>query len=195
MNKFKLASHNSHTYLPERNWLLKPFSYIIARNQSKDILEQYKAGVRYFDFRLRLDKNDKLMLAHGLATYKLSHDEILSLFELLNKINVLSDTSKIYVRISAELTDKQKDQESKLAEYFKYMDDTYTNLIMIGGYAKYDWSHCVYYFKNNINQPSMTQNFRSRYKADPWPWLFAKLNNKKYLAKGTENEFMEINFV
>lgn len=60
-----IGSHNSLTYLPVKQWYLKPFGWM-ARCQSKTLNEQfYIYGVRLFDFRVRFDKDGGIIHAHG----------------------------------------------------------------------------------------------------------------------------------
>ncbi len=59
-----LGSHNSMTYLPLTGWsrILRPW----VRCQSLTLMEQYNAGVRYFDIRIRL-VNGKWRFCHNNA--------------------------------------------------------------------------------------------------------------------------------
>ena len=58
------GSHNSWTYLKPKKWWM----YLIrwaAKCQSKNIIEQYNAGVRCFDLRLKCKENGDMCIAHG----------------------------------------------------------------------------------------------------------------------------------
>lgn len=72
----KIATHNSitgeigHGFI---SWLVTPF----AKCQSKTITEQLKAGVRYFDIRVRKTKRGWIG-AHGLWESKRNIESILS---------------------------------------------------------------------------------------------------------------------
>ena len=64
-----LGSHNSLTYLPCRKWWM----YLInqtAKCQNKTLSEQFHDGVRYFDIRLKWDRKEGWVIAHGLIEYK-----------------------------------------------------------------------------------------------------------------------------
>ena len=68
MNK---ASHNTMTYLPVRQWWLRPFAFM-ARCQSKDIKDQCRI-TGFFDIRVRFRFHKGIptpVFAHGLAEYK-----------------------------------------------------------------------------------------------------------------------------
>ena len=63
----KIATHNSATCMKGKgllSWLATPF----ARCQSKSIKEQYDAGCRYFDIRVRQDTkyNGQFYVCHGI---------------------------------------------------------------------------------------------------------------------------------
>lgn len=60
----ELGSHNSLTYLPVKQWYLKPFKWV-AKCQSKTIDEQFcDYGVRLFDIRVKFN-NGEPVVAHG----------------------------------------------------------------------------------------------------------------------------------
>lgn len=64
-----IASHDSYTYLPSTNLLFNIFKGP-WKAQTKTIQEQYAAGVRYFDIRIKREtiRNKNLWrLCHGLA--------------------------------------------------------------------------------------------------------------------------------
>ena len=70
----KIATHNSGTGEPSKNWIHRLFTPF-SKCQDKTITEQLEAGVRYFDFRV----NKNLMLCHGLWVSKTSLDEALKI--------------------------------------------------------------------------------------------------------------------
>lgn len=77
-NQLKIATHDSATGEKGRgflSFLVSPF----AKTQSKTIQEQYDAGCRSFDIRVRKDKEGIYRCAHGLWMSRRSATEILSL--------------------------------------------------------------------------------------------------------------------
>lgn len=75
----KIATHNSATGEKPLNllsWLMIPF----CRTQSKTIREQYNAGCRMFDLRIR-EYKDTWYMAHGLFLTKKNFLEILAELE------------------------------------------------------------------------------------------------------------------
>lgn len=71
----KIATHNSGTGEKGSNFWSKFSGF--CRCQTKTIVEQYEAGVRLFDFRVRW-VDDDLYLCHGLAVYCKSLLQVLS---------------------------------------------------------------------------------------------------------------------
>lgn len=81
-----IGSHNSMSYLPVRQWYLKPFGWM-ARCQSKDIDDQFSlCDVRLFDLRIRFDKKGNLVFAHGPVEFK---GDVNQYVAKLNKIALL----------------------------------------------------------------------------------------------------------
>ncbi|MCI6404172.1 MAG: hypothetical protein MR820_08870, partial [Prevotella sp.] len=79
-----IASHNSLTYLRPVKWWMRLFNFI-AKCQSKTIKEQYEDyKVRMFDFRVDFDKNNNLLVKHGLAVYNFSTKEMMDILNYLN---------------------------------------------------------------------------------------------------------------
>ena len=70
------GSHNSLSYSKPKYWYQWIF-YPWARCQSKDILEQYDLGIRYFDIRVRFDKNNNIVFCHNFTIFDISKNEVL----------------------------------------------------------------------------------------------------------------------
>lgn len=89
----KIGTHNSGTGEKGSgllSWLVTPFS----KCQSKTLVEQYKAGCRYFDIRVK-EKGNKLYLAHGLwRSEKTVHQALRDLFRVVD--------DKVYLMITYE---------------------------------------------------------------------------------------------
>ena len=73
-----IGSHNTMTYLKPQKWWMKLINFT-SKCQSKDIEEQYAAGVRYFDIRVCIGEHDSLPThyGHGLIRYKIEQQPIL----------------------------------------------------------------------------------------------------------------------
>lgn len=120
----KIATHDSAT--GERgqgflSWLITPF----AKTQSKTIKEQYDAGCRMFDIRVKLIDN-KWYCAHGLWVSKRNAEDI------LEEINNFKE--QCYVTVTYE------GNNDNLFEYTTFVDrirNKFTNIIWGGIGIKY----------------------------------------------------------
>lgn len=67
-----IGSHDTYTYLPAKNGIINTFSEF-WRCQNKTVTEQYKAGVRFFDVRVKREKTEDgrhiWRCCHGLAEF------------------------------------------------------------------------------------------------------------------------------
>ncbi len=187
-----LASHNSMSYLPVANWLLKPFAFI-ARCQSITIAEQYAAGVRMFDIRVGYDKKGNAHFRHGLMRFK---GDVEATFRWLN-----GQPEKVSVRLILE----EYRNDGNMQQEVTFIDDcirwksAYDNIIFFGGVRKHDWE-LLYDFGRNL-EPYIYHQYASMQGNkidDLWPWLWAKFHNKKNIAeakKTCHGKYVMIDFV
>ena len=106
------ASHNSATGERPSNIWAKLFGFV-AKCQDKTISEQYDAGVRLFDIRVRCIQY-KLVCCHGLATYDKT------LWDVCEELMRKNDPSIwVMVTYEGELTEQQASQFVYLAEFVK----------------------------------------------------------------------------
>lgn len=191
----QIASHNSWTYLPPRKWYMKLINFA-CKCQGKTIREQYKAGARYFDLRFRFDKDDKLVLAHGLIEY----DPMIMSYTLRYLDECSKDLGfKIYVRTILEI-DKPNEHQEKMFEKVCYeLIRLFKHLTFVGGLRKFDFAK-IYDF--NTSEPTIVERHNSVDRKTSWrkylyPWLWAKLHNKKVLAEidNISEDFVMIDFI
>ena len=183
---WKLASHDTMTYLKPTQWYLYPFQFM-AKCQSKTIEEQYdKYGIRYFDLRVKFDEGN-MVFAHGLITYK---GNVWKVLEYLN-----SQEEEVWVRLLLEATKEDEIQDKFFIAFCQNVEEKYKNIKFHNGRRKYDWKQ-IYKFK--FDEPSLDQKVSSMtWKIwDDWfPYLYARLMNKKNIAKGTDKDFLALDFV
>lgn len=198
----KIGSHNSLSYLPPKNFLLYPFRFM-ARCQRVSYKEQYeKYEVRMFDLRVWYTDFGELIIRHGLLTYKISSQGIDDFLEYLN------EKGDCLCRVILE--ELVIDQKPDFEYFFKIRCDTwkkkYQRIKFFGGERKYDWKKIYTGFGDwepeIIDRYSSTTSlFKSKNKFlkvidDLWPWLYAKIWNKRnYELKLKENEWLLIDFV
>lgn len=180
----KLASHNTMTYLKPSNILLYPFRFI-ARCQKLSLDEQINQGVRLFDFRISFNKKGNPVFTHGLMKFKLPKG--ISMYSILFQLDCLACKEDVWVRI---INEKDKDYEC-FSLYCNAIENSYKNIKFYGGYNKKGWK-LLYSFKNQ--QPNVIDKYASWNNDvfnrgtgwlfdDIWPWIYAKLNNKKWRKK------------
>lgn len=202
-----LGSHNSLSFAKPTKWWMRPLHFV-AKCQSKNIEQQLALGVRYFDFRVRLNE-------HGI--FKPAHGSMIFDYEIKKALDKLENFScdsfeKIFVRIILEYNGEQKNQEDiddAFKEYCNDLMNSYSAIVFVGGHRKYDWE-VLYKFSDHEPQTcdlysSTTSPFGKRTNTwldkidDWWPWLYARLHNKKnikrYFKDKEEKEVLFLDFV
>ena len=187
-----LGSHNSWSYLPVKQWWLRPFSFM-SRCQQVDIRTQHeKYGVRCFDLRLYCNNGKSIAIAHGLAIYKYGESQI------MDDIDWLNDKGDCYVRILHEVRNKKQYNEQNIRRFCSFcqqIEDKYKNTKFWCGRNLYNWEF-DYHFKHSPSCEEKYASVCSPKLIDDWyPWLFARTNNKTILSKGTESDILLIDFV
>ena len=193
----KIGSHNSWSFAPTA-WYIPHF---VCKCQKLNIQQQYEAGVRLFDLRLRF-KNFIWGVAHGSAFFNVDWKK--DLIWLNNK-------KDCYVRIILEYNKEHKNinlLEDLFKGYCERLQYLYSDIKFFGGNRKWDWKR-VYEFNNPDEllldrYSSTTSWFNSKNKFlkiidEWWPWLYAKFHNKKtieeYKLNGPSNKWLFIDFV
>lgn len=164
----KIATHNSGTG-EKSGGLLSTLLTPFAKCQSKTILEQYEAGCRYFDLRLRKVKGE-YALCHGLWESATTLNEVL--LQLGRK-----GMQKVYVMLTYEGECKDK---AAFVDDMLSATKSYGNIFVTTINAKKPKWECL----ATIHDVS----YRNAYKVLdgsswhtylPIPWLWAKLKQKK----------------
>ena len=200
-----IGSHNSMSYAkPVCAWYLKPFVWM-ARCQKANLHKQFfEYGVRYFDLRVKFKEYGLPGFYHGAVCWgELVYNTLQRLEDFAKTTN-----DKIYVRIILEQNFKSSDQvyqDIKFKEFCKYIQDIYKGLTFVGGRRKYDWE-LLYDFHTeeptlDDQYSSTTHPFGSNKNSifakidDFWPWLYARLHNKKTYKKGTDKDVLFLDYV
>lgn len=186
----KIGTHNSMTYLPPRRWYMHPFRFM-AKCQSVNLKEQYKLGARMFDLRIRFDKNGKPYFCHGLISFKGDVEQAL---QFLNK-------RRATVRLILEKNTENPYQDSLFVEFCSRVKEQYNKVKFFGGVRKGDWKtlydfgfypeYIDKYASNNQPGPNYTGTVLD----DLWPWIYAKLNNRKNFENRDESKHLLIDFI
>ena len=183
-----LGSHNSWSFRKPKKWWQRPFAFI-GRCQRKNIRQQYEAGVRCFDLRIR-PEYDAHAVAHGIFEY-------CELFDVLGDLAFLNE-KQAYVRVIHEAR-KEKEYNDISINLFRLdcmdLERYFPEIKFWCGRNLFNWD-VDYKFKYN---PSCEENYSSVRKPrvidDWWPWLYAKTHNRKILKKGTDKDILLIDFV
>lgn len=187
-----LGSHNSWTYLPTKKWWMKLLSFT-ARCQNISIQEQYNLGVRCFDLRVKFTKEGFLKIAHGLIEYKYSTLDLCKDLEWLNK-----QSDVVYIRVLHEIR-KKKEYTKESVEYFRdfliQSENYFKNLKFWCGRNLYNWNIDYKFSFEPTCEDAYASTTTPNYLDDWWPWLYAFINNKKILNKGTDKDILLIDFV
>ena len=186
-----LGSHNSWSYLPPTKWWMKPIAFM-ARCQSMSIREQYEAGVRCFDLRVRFSEYGLGIVAHGIVEYCYTASRI---YEDLAWLN---EQGGCYVRVIHEVR-TEKQYKNRWKYRFKHFCSTiehdYKYIHFWCGRELYCW--CYEYRFGGV-EPSCDEKYSSV--CPPrllawWPWLWAKIHNRDVLEQGTDMDILLIDFV
>lgn len=176
----KLASHNSMTYLKPDKWYMYPFRFI-AKCQSKTVEEQYEAGVRMFDIRIGFDKHNNPKFKHGLMTYKSNIDSV---------FKYLVSKNDVIIRVTSE------DSNPIFYNFCSYLVGKYGNRFC-GGCRKSDWKQ-VYSFIST-SKFIIVENYSSMPSNPKWygifPWIYAKLKNRKSKSTFNNNGYLMLDFI
>lgn len=184
-----LASHNSLTYLSPKNPLAYLFRWMY-RCQKKTIQEQYRDGVRYFDFRLSYDKRGNLEFRHGLVAFKTPKNKLNSILKYLNA------TNDVTIRVVLERCKEDVDNTLFILEC-RSMEYKYPNIRFVCG-ENVKTKEVVYQFKNKEDKPvyeKYSSVIGSKFNG-AWPWLFAHKHNKGFIEEYKDKDcYLMLDFI
>lgn len=203
-----LATHNTMSYLPPKQWYLRPFAFL-ARCQNISYQEQYESGARGFDLRLYWDEDGTLIFKHGF--FKYSGSEISDVLDFANShymaVRVLLEIRGKYISNNPKTYSKHMFQSGMFYNFCEKIEAQYPNIKFYGGKTTGDWS-LIYNFCNEIKQIDMYSSTTSFFKSDNyflriiddwWPWLYAILHNKSNIKKcinnGNTDGYLMIDFI
>lgn len=192
MSKLKIATHDSATGEASHglvSLLLLPF----AKTQSKTIKQQYDAGCRSFDIRVRWDKRRHLYVcAHGLWKSKRSAASI------LNQINEFKDRCEVCITYEGVCKDVEK-FSAKVTSWRLHFDNIIYGSICTK-YAtkvstKVDYIKIQYVDKEYSGgiQGFLPLDGRSWHTYLPIPWLWDRLYKRPH--KFNDKEFTFVDFL
>lgn len=162
-----------------------------ARCQKYDVKTQYEVyGCRMFDLRVRYDEcTNKMILVHGAITYG----------NILYKdLHYLDEKGDTWVRVCLDVrTSKAYSpiQQQRFKEFCERLQSNYDNIKFVGGDNLYNHKN-EYDFGNYVSTEELYSSVTAPKLIDDWfPWLYARLHNKKNVSKGTDKDVLLIDFV
>lgn len=187
----KIATHDSATGEKGKG-LLSIIGTPFARTQSKTIKEQYDAGCRMFDIRVKLIKGE-WRCAHGLWKSKRTA------LDILKEIN--SFEGKCYVTLTYEGTSKRK---KEFIEFVRFIKSKLTNIcwgtisIKYGEDAhlfkvKYDYVSSAEKGFPGGKQGFLPLNGSTWHILLPIPWLWKKIYNDN--PEFNEKHYIYVDFL
>ncbi|UKK52123.1 hypothetical protein L6472_05965 [Prevotella sp. E13-17] len=186
-----IGSHDSWTFLRPKRWWMRLFAFT-ARCQQLNIYDQYAAGARCFDLRVKFT-NGVLKIAHGLIDYEVSETEVMG---DLYYLNMHPDT---YVRVIHEIrsyTDCSINEVRMFASWCAKIKDWFPNIYFFGGNNLLSKPNIDYDFKTrNLQIDGKYGSASGSLLYTLWPWLYAKLHNKENIIKGTSKDVLMIDFI
>lgn len=181
-NAVKIGTHNSLTYLRPQWWLR--WMNFTARCQNLTIQEQYKAGVRYFDFRIKFTRKG-IRAGHGPMTYKADFD---SLFNFLN--------GKGDCIVNIVLENRRWQGRKKDAEFVSYVDwlvSRYPCIHFVGGDRKRPWEKLI--FLQGVPARACFEFYEGKNFKFPYPLKYARKKNKEYWKGVNDSVYSLFDFV
>lgn len=184
----KLGTHNSMSYLKPKKWYMYLFRFM-AKCQRVDIEEQYKLGARMFDLRIHYNKDGVPEFKHGAMVFKGDVEETI---RCLN-----SKRARTYVRLILEVKDN-KDlarQETLFRRDCSIWYLRYRKIVFFCGRRKFDWKEV---FNFGTPEPVINQLISSmtwKIYDDWYPWLYARIMNKKNLSTYNSKDWLLIDFI
>lgn len=206
--EYILGSHNSWSYLRPQRWWQRVIAFT-ARCQRVDIRRQYELGVRSFDLRLRTDGEGKMWLAHGLVEYPVKG--LVDDLEFLDAqggcwVRVLHETERWRGALATrhtgagQLKDGGKEDGEKRRADFRQacgkLERGFPHIRFYGGMDVRTWAK-EYYFQTlaPTEDGCYASNMQPRVLDDWWPWLYARLHNRKFRKQGTNLDVLVLDFV
>lgn len=141
----KIISHNTFSYLPVRQWWLRPFAWM-ARCQ--DLLDM---GADGYDIRVRF-RDGEAVFAHGLIEY----DDSVSLW--LKHIRTATKGKPVRVLLETTPFMSRRQRAEQKALFWVFCDrisDLYRNVTFYGGWPRDEWRCKVYDF--GTKEPDVTE--------------------------------------
>lgn len=182
----KLGTHNTLSY-NKPQWYFRIFNFI-GKCQDLNIYQQYDAGVRYYDIRVKI-KNNKVVSGHGLLTYNINIEDIL---DFLND----QATCKVRIVLENDIFDRifnSKKKEGVLISFMQKWLNKYTAITFTGCYKKRPWTKLIEI--DDVPHKDCFERYEGKNFKFPYPRYYAKKNNKYYWSKVNDEYYSIMDFI
>ena len=201
-----IISHNTFSYLPVRQWWMKPFGWL-ARCQSMDISDQFSYGMTGIDLRIRFDRKGHPVLAHGMVEYDADAMRIIAILKDWDITNGNGTCMRVMLETTSCMNDIERRRQKLLfADMCRYLKALFNNIVLWGGWPRDEWGKKVYDF--GTDEPSVTEmhasvawrnsdnRFRRTFSWLPNLWIrsWAKRHNNEIISKA-QTDWCMIDFV
>lgn len=184
----KIGTHNSLTYHKCQWWVRILGLSFLGKCQSLTIMQQYRMGVRFFDFRIRFDKRGNPYAAHGALYYK--DVDFSYIYTFLNQ------KGDCTVNTILENHFWQKEcpgMEFIFRQYIDFLLTTYSKIRFTGGNKKRPW--VIIRQLPETLQRCCYEHFEGSKLKIPNPKKYAKRNNRKYWEGVNDTLFSVFDFI
>ncbi len=189
MDKVKLGTHNSLSYHKPAQWWLRPFAWM-ARCQDLSIRQQWDAGVRYFDIRVKYDKGGTPKSGHGLVTYDVLPWDVLGLLEGY----AARDGGEVVVRLFHE--NSRRDPRRHAAEFREFCTAA---VAQFGKHVTFVEGGCRHNYYNVLVDDVPARVCYAEYWRQklciPFPRRWARRNNHRLHRGDSAEEYSIYDFV
>lgn len=150
-------------------------------------------GVRCFDLRVRFNQYGLGIVAHGVVEYCYTASKI---YEDLAWLNERGDCC---VRVIHEIRSAKQYKSRDIHRFRNFcstIEHDYRYIHFWCGRNLFCWGY-DYHFSGA--EPTCEERYASvsspRLIDDWWPWLYARLHNRKILREGTDKEILLIDYI
>lgn len=165
----------------------------MGRCQSKTIQEQFNAGARLFDLRLG---GYNLYVKHGIFIYDNNYAPDLYFLD--------RQPYKVFVRVVLEEMKPTKEQKELFAIVCELIESDHHGIQFFGGWAKCEYNKPIYDFHSDLGEQDLCDRYSSVCRVWPWlpkwltcwwPWLYARVNNKRNINRHSGSKWLFIDFI
>lgn len=142
----QIGSNNSLTYLEPSSWWLKIFRWLGKHQEIPYDVQYTYYGIRFFDFRLYVDKTNHMVVKNGKYVYSI--ENIYEMLDYFNKMEDVTINISLDVSFDEHMLNDASSIETKFIEFCGFLERVYEHIHFCGGYRKFD-EKILYKFNGN----------------------------------------------